>query len=101
MRGGDHHAEVRVQVCHQVGRGRSREHAGVVDVDPGAGEPRLHGSRDELTAGARVPGNHGAGPCSVGIAVMAKHDGGGLSQLQRQFGRQQAVRQAPDTICSK
>jgi hypothetical protein len=32
---------------------------------------------------------------------MAKHDGGGLGQLHRQFGRQQAVRQTPDTICSK
>ena len=101
VRGGDHHAEVRVQVGHQVGRGRGRKHAGVVDVDPGAGEPRFHGSRDELTAGAGVPRNHGARPRSVGIAVMAKHDGGGLGQLQRQLGRQQAVRQAPDTICSK
>ena len=101
VRGGDHHAEVGVQVGHQVGRGRGRKHAGVVDVDPGAGEPRLHGGRDELTAGAGVPRNHGTGPRSVGIAVMAKHDGGGLSQLQRQLGGQQAVRQAPDTICSK
>ena len=101
VRGGDHHAEVRVQVCHQVGRGRGRKHAGVVDVDTGAGEPRFHGSRNELTAGAGVTGHHGARPRSAGIAVMAKHDGGGLGQLQRQLGSQQAVRQAPDTICSK
>ena len=101
VRGGDHHAEVGVQVRHQVGGGRGREHAGVVDVDSGAGEPRLHGGRDELAAGARVPRHHGARPRPVGVAVMAKHDGGGLGQLQRQLGCQQAVRQAPDTICSK
>ena len=101
VRGGDHHAEVGVQIRHQVGRGRGRQDAGVVNVDAGAGEPRLDGCRDELAAGAGVAGHHGARPGAVGIAVVAKHDGGGLGQLHRQLGRQQAVSQAPDTICSK
>jgi hypothetical protein len=32
---------------------------------------------------------------------MAKYDGGGLGQLQRELGGQQPVRQAPDSIGSK
>ena len=98
---GDHHAEVGVQVGHQVGRGRRGQDAGVVDVDAGAGEPRLDGCGDELAAGARVTGHHGARPAAVGVAVVAEHDGGRLGQLHRQLRRQQAVSQAPDTICSK
>ena len=65
VRGGDHHAEVGVEVCHQVGGGRGGQHAGVVDVDPGAGQPGFHGGGDEFAAGARVAGHHGAGPRSV------------------------------------
>ncbi len=99
--GGDHHAEVGVEVRHEVGRRRGRQHAGVVDVDPRAGEPRLDGGREELAAGARIAGHDGARPLAVGAAVVAEHDGGGLRQLQRQLCGQQAVSQAPDTICSK
>ena len=43
VRGGDHDAEVCVQVPHQVGSGGRGQHAGVVDVDAGAGQPGLHG----------------------------------------------------------
>jgi hypothetical protein len=32
---------------------------------------------------------------------MAKYDGGGLGQLHCELGCQQAIRQAPDTVCSK
>jgi hypothetical protein len=32
---------------------------------------------------------------------MAKYDGGCLRELHSQFSGEQAVRQAPDTICSK
>jgi hypothetical protein len=32
---------------------------------------------------------------------MAKHNGGGLGQLHCELGSQQAIRQAPDTVCSK
>ena len=53
--GGDHHAEVGVEVGHQVGGRRGGEHAGVVDVDAGAGEPGLHGGGEELATGAGVP----------------------------------------------
>ena len=62
VRGGDHHAEVGVEVGHQEGGGRGGEDAGVVDVDPGAGEPGLHGGGDELAAGPGVAGDHGARP---------------------------------------
>ena len=52
-----------------------------------------------LARGSRATTARGRFP--LRIAVMAKHDGGGLGQLHRQFGGQQAVRQTPDTICSK
>jgi hypothetical protein len=98
---GDHHAEVGVQVSHEVGRRGGGEDTGVVDVNAGAGKPRFHGGGDELAAGAGVPRHHGPRPRTVSGAFMAKHDGGGLGQLQCELGSQEAVRQATDTVCSK
>jgi hypothetical protein len=74
---------------------------GVVDVDAGAGKPGLNGRGDELAACTRIPRHYGARPCTFAGAFMAKHDGGGLGQLQCELGCQQAIRQAPDTVCSK
>ena len=99
--GGDHDAEIGFQVCHQVRGGRGREDAGVVDVDSRAGQPGLHRGGDEFAAGTRITGHHGAGPGAVGVAVVAKYDGGRLGQLQGQLRCQQAVGQPPDTISSK
>ncbi|MDT4880737.1 hypothetical protein FQZ97_1165150 [compost metagenome] len=101
MRGGDHDAEVGVEIGHQVGGGRGGEDAGIVDVDAGTRQSRRDGCRDELATGTRIAGHHSARPGAVGAAFVAEDDGGRLRQLHRQLCCEQAVSQAPDTICSK
>ena len=74
VRGGDHHAEVGVEVGHQEGGGRGRDDAGVVDVDAGAGEPGRDGGGDELAAetrGSRATTARGRLPVAARRAVGA------------------------------
>jgi hypothetical protein len=66
VRGGEHHAEVRAGTRHEGGDARRRQHAGVVDVHPGARQAGDHGGGQELpeargsrpmTARGRWPSN--------------------------------------------
>ena len=99
--GGDHHAEVGVQVPHEIGGGGGRQHARIPHVHAGGRQARLHGGRDELTADARVPG-HDGDRASAGVEGLRAEDGrGGLGQLDGQLHGEGLVGQATDAIGSE
>jgi hypothetical protein len=98
VRGGEHDAEVRGGARHQRGDGRRRQHAGVVDVHPGAGQPGDHGRGQELAGGARVAADDGARPVALERAALAEDVSRGDRDAHRQLGRQVAVRETADAV---
>jgi hypothetical protein len=98
VRGGEHDAEVRARARHERGDAGRRQHAGVVDVHPGAGQAGDHGGGQELAGGARVAADHRPGPVALERAALPQDVSRGDGDSQRQLGRQVAVRETADTV---
>ena len=97
VRGGDHHAEVGLEVGHQKRQRGRGNHAGIEYVNAGAGQPRGDCAGQKLPGDPRVAGNDrdrttARGPTAIGHPALTQHDGCGLGEAQRQFDREVAVR---------
>ena len=101
VRGGDHHAEVGVEVRHQVGQRGGRQDPGVVDVHARAGETRGHGGAEELPAGPPVPGDDRRGAPPLACVAVAEHDRGRLGQVQGHVGCEEVVREPAHAVRSE
>ena len=78
VRGGDHHAEVGVELADQVRDGRGRQHTDPDRVGAGGGEPGDDGGLEHLAAGAGVAADHG--DRTVGPVALGQHARGGRGQ---------------------
>jgi hypothetical protein len=102
----DHDAEVGADVGDQERCSGRRDDACVEHVDAGARKPRCDGRREELAGDARVTGDHGHEPAALsspglGRAPLAQDDRSRLGKGERQFDRDLAIRETPDTIGSE
>jgi hypothetical protein len=106
VRGGQHHTQVGVGLGDQPGDRRRGQHPGVLDVDPGAGQPRGHGCSQELAGGARVASDHcprarRSHPVAGLVherADLAEHVRRSHREVDGQLGRQVAVGQSSDAV---
>ena len=78
VRGGDHHAEVRTEVGHQVCGSRGGQCSRVVYVNAGSRKPRFDGSRKEVATDPGILGHHRHGPSPILYLFMTQHHCGGL-----------------------
>jgi hypothetical protein len=91
VRGGQHHAEIGTGGRDQVGDRRSRHHADVLDVHPGAGQPGDHGGGEELTGGPGIPADDGPGTATVGIGHLTQDMRRRHRQVESHLGRDVAI----------
>src|SRR5699024_10808246 len=83
---------------HQVGEPGGGQHLGIEHVDPGGGQARAHRGREEISRGAGVPRDDGAGAGAAEGAQRAQHVGRADGQLDRELRGDVAVRASAHSV---
>ena len=96
--GGQHHAQVGVHGCGEVGDTGGGHHAEANHVHAGRGQPGHHRRLQELARGAGVASDYRTRPTALEHARLGQHVGGGDGEVEGQFGGQLGVGSASDTI---
>ena len=99
--GREHHAKISIELIGEVGNCWSRNDSEPSDVDAGTGQARNDCRFEELTADAGIATNDGMRTPTKIRTGFTQHVCCRNPKIQRQFGRQIAVRKSANPVCAE
>ena len=97
----DNDTEVSTNIGCQVGGCGSGNNASIKDIYSGSSQPRRNGSGNEVGRNSWIVSDYSSRSLAVFSGSFGKDNGGGLSQLERELGRNFTARCSANSIGAK